>query len=144
MKNVPKLYTDPDFDIMKSDWTNWPMFSMPFFSNLFHTHGGEVTVWEEPNEVVVEAAAPGISPENVEMNFTKGVLTIRAEKKEEKADEKKKFYQRSNASYVYRLTVPGEIDEKVEPKAQLKDGMLQVRFKKNERSVPKKIHVQKG
>ena len=134
-QQYPQKYSD--FDITNWDWP----FRFPIM-NMAATPSTEISVWEEEKEVVVEAATPGIKPEEVEMTFDKGVLLIRASKKEEKIDKAKKFYQKSNATFVYRVSVPGEIDEKHEPKATLHDGMLQVRFKKSERAIPKKINIQ--
>lgn len=143
MKNIPQKYTD--FDILSPEWsnnwsTNWPWMPMSLIPH--HTNVSNVSVWEEPNEVIAEAATPGMRPEEIEMNYAKGILTVRAERKEEKADEKRKFYQKSNTSFVYRLSIPGDIDEKSEPKAELKDGMLRIRFKKSEKTAPKKIRIQ--
>lgn len=101
----------------------------------------ELSVWEEKDDVVVEAPLPGIKPNEVDLNFEKGTLTIRASRKEEKEDKDKKYFHKSSSSFVYRLTVPGELDDSVEPEANLNDGVLQVRFKKQQRTLPKKINV---
>jgi HSP20 family protein len=101
----------------------------------------ELSVWEEKDQVVVRAPLPGISPQEVELNFEKGTLTIRAESKEEKEDKDKKYFHKSSSSYVYRISVPGELDDSIEPEANLDKGMLFVRFKKQQRTTPKKIQV---
>jgi HSP20 family protein len=101
----------------------------------------DLSVWEDKEHVVVEAPLPGIKPEDVELNFEKGMLTIRAERKEEKEEKEKKYYHKSSSSFVYRLTVPGELDETAEPEAKLTNGVLHVCFKKQKRLAPKKITV---
>lgn len=101
----------------------------------------DLSVWEDKEDVVVEAPLPGIKPGEVDLNYEKGTLTIRAERKEEKEDKEKKYFHKSASSFVYRLTVPGELDETIEPEAKMSEGVLQVRFKKQKRSLPKKIHV---
>ncbi len=124
----------------------WPWegpFSRSFFPSLRNLiPSTELSVWEEKDDVVVEAGLPGIKAGEVDLSFEKGVLTIRAERKEEKEEKERKYFQKSSSTFVYRLSVPGELDETVEPKANLSNGVLQVRFKKQKRSVPKKINVQ--
>jgi len=137
--NLPQKYSD--FDIANWDWP-FGSFRFPMTNFPTMTASPEISVWEEDKDVVVEMATPGVKAEDVEMTMEKGILLVRANKKEEKADKTKKYYQKSSSSYVYRVSIPGEIDEKQEPKATMKDGMLQVRFKKSERTMPKKINVQ--
>jgi hypothetical protein len=64
------------------------------------------------------------------ISYERGVLTIQATKKEEKEDKEKKFFQKSSSSFVYHLTVPGNIDEKVVPKAEISNGLIKVVFAK--------------
>lgn len=134
MKKVPEKHVDAD--IFNIGWPSW--LQIPSFHK---SHMSNVAIWEEPKEVIVEAAAPGMAPDDIEMHFSKGILTIRGQRKEEKSDEKKKFYQHSDSNFVYSLTIPGEVDEKLEPTAELKEGILKVRFKKKANTAPKKIPV---
>lgn len=132
MKNVPQKHESAD--LFNFAWPSW-FHQTPFF------HKSNVAIWEEPKEVIVEAAAPGMLPGDIEMDFSKGMLTVRGQRKEDKSDEKKKFFQHSDSSFVYHLTVPGDVDEKSEPTAELKDGMLTIRFKKKSAVARKKIPV---
>jgi HSP20 family protein len=120
----------------------WPFSEWPFhpLSRHFLPSSG-LSVWEEKDNVVVEAALPGIGPGEAELTYERGILTIRGNKKEEKQDKERKYYQKSSSSFVYRLSVPGELDETAEPEAKLTDGVLQVRFKKHHRAAPRKINV---
>lgn len=142
MKNVPQKYSesDPIFDLMSLDWP-FGTFRVPM-----HTHtplsSSDISVWEENKHVVVQVAVPGVKSDDVEITVEKGVLLVRANKKEEKTDKDKKYYQKSSSSFVYRVAIPNEIDESQEPKATLKDGLLEIHFKKSDRSIPKKIPVQ--
>ena len=139
MSQLPQKYSD--FDILNLDWPFSGSHFPAMTTNTAH-HTPEISVWDEDKDVVVEAATPGMKPEDIEMTFEKGVLLIRANRKEEKSDKVKKYYQKSSSSYVYRVSIPHDVDEKHEPKATMKDGMLQIRFKKSERALPKKISVQ--
>ena len=140
MPNMPQKYLDFDISNMDMPFGDFRFPSMNF--PAMSTHAPEISIWEEDKNVVVEVATPGVKPEDVEMTVEKGILLIRAHRKEEKTDKSKKYYQKSSSSFVYRISIPHEIDEKCEPKATLKDGMLQVHFKKSEHKSPKKINVQ--
>lgn len=94
---------------------------------------------EDDKKVYVKAAVPGIEAKDIEITYNKGILSIRAESSEKV--EKKKVIRQSRQSYVYQLTVPGDIDEKVEPEAKCKNGMMTVTFIKSAKVQPKKIAI---
>ena len=100
-----------------------------------------VSISEDEKHVYVQAALPGVSPDDVEMTFDKGTLWIKGEKKEEEEDKKKKFYRKATSSFSYRVVVPGEIDLGKDPEAESKDGMMTVTFTKHPKAQPKKIAV---
>lgn len=100
-----------------------------------------LSVYEDANNVYVEAALPGIRPEEIEMTFDKGVLWVKAEKKELEKDKSKKFYRKAIHSFSYRVAVPGNIDESKQPDATCKEGVLLVKFVKTQKTQPKRIPV---
>ena len=112
-----------------------------FWPNLSHMNASDLSVYEDDNCIVVEAALPGIKRDEVEVVFHKGVLTIRANKREEIEDKKRKYYKKSNQTFVYRLLVPGDIDETQETKAQLENGIMKISFQKQKKEQPKKINI---
>lgn len=133
----------------KSFWS-FPRFRHPFslFENIeddwdLHefTSPSGLSISEDNEHVYVEAALPGISPDEIEMIFDKGVLWIKAEKKEESEDKKKKFYRKAMSSFSYRIAVPGDIDESKQPDAVCQKGILKVTFSKNRSGPSKKIPV---
>src|ERR1700722_7347174 len=93
-----------------------------------------LSVSEDEKNVYVEAALPGIKPDEIEMTFDKGVLWIKAEKKEEEKDRGKKFYRKAVSSFSYRIAVPGNIDEGKQPDAGCKNGVLRVVFPKTQKA----------
>ena len=103
-----------------------------------------LSVYEDKDSVYVEAALPGLKAEEIEMTFEKGILWIKAEKKEEIEDKSKKFYRKATSNFSYRVAVPGDVDENREPEAVYSDGMLQVIFSKSKKNEPKKILIKKG
>jgi HSP20 family protein len=133
---------------------SFPTFRFPF--SLFE-EGGEgdflehfndssgLSVSEDEKYVYVEAALPGIKSEDIEMTFENGALWIRAEKKEELEDNKKKFYRRAMSAFSYRVAIPADVDEAKPPEAICKNGVLKVTFlKKKQKEKPKKISIKSG
>ncbi len=135
--------------VPRSVWS-FPTLKFPF--SLFEEGdeegwGGEfsdlsgLSVSEDEQNVYVEAAVPGIRVEEVELTFEKGILWIKAEKKEESADKGKKYYRKATSSFSYRVAVPGNIDENRQPEATMKEGMIQVAFAKTQKTQSKKIPI---
>ncbi len=100
----------------------------------------QLDVYETENEVVVKANVAGVNDEKVNLTCEKGVLTIGAEASEEH-HEGKKYYQKATRSYSYRVAVPGNIDMKAEPRAEVDKGVVTVTFAKAPEDKPKKIAV---
>jgi HSP20 family protein len=107
-----------------------------FFAPL---SSSDLSVYEDKQNIVVEASMPGLSSEEIDVTFHKGTLMIRGSKKEEKEDKDKKYYRRANRTYSYRITVPGNVDENTEPVASYKNGIMRVHFPKQQAAGPKRI-----
>lgn len=133
--------------LSQSSFWRFPMISFPSWmewmedreellptSNLLNG----LSVSEDDKHVYVEAAVPGVDPKDVDVTFSKGVLTVKGEKKEE---EKGKTYLRhATRSFFYRVT-PGDVDPKKEPQATYKNGVMTITFAKVPEAKPKKIPV---
>jgi HSP20 family protein len=100
----------------------------------------QLDVYETESDVVVKANVAGVDDDKVDITFEKGVLTISAEEIEE-SPEGKKYYQKASRSYSYRVAVPGNIDSKVDPEAEIKKGVVTIRFAKADEAKPKKIAI---
>jgi HSP20 family protein len=120
-----------------------------YFSNLFEElerfkTGGKdqgLTIYDEKNNIVIEAAMPGLKSEEIEINLNKGTLWIKGAKKEETTDKDKKFYSKSTRSFSYSIALPEQVDESQEPEATYKDGILKITFKKAKISEAKRINI---
>lgn len=122
--------------------SQWPdLWDDDFFSNA---GGRDLDVYETEDEVVVKANVAGVSEEEIDITFEKGVLWIKADKTEEEEDKKKKHYSKSSWSYSYKVAVPGTIDYNKEPKAEVENGVVTIEFTKAESSKPKKLTVKKA
>ena len=118
----------------------WP-FREFFPSMKSFAQSTGISMWEEEGDIVVEAALPGIDKGEIDLTFERGVLTICAQKTEKTEDKNRKYYQKSERSFMYTTHIPGELDENIEPQANLENGILQIRFKKHKRTAPRKIEV---
>ncbi|NGX45673.1 MAG: 18 kDa heat shock protein [Chlamydiae bacterium] len=115
---------------MDDDW-NLHEFSNP----------SGLSVSEDDDHVYIEAAIPGIKSDEIDLSFSNGILWIKAEKKEEIEDKKKKFYRKAMSAFSYRIAVPGDIDESKEPEAFCKNGVLKVLFSISRKELSKKIPI---
>ena len=124
------------FSVLENIEDDWDLHDFSSPSGL--------SVSEDDYHVFVEAALPGIRPEEIDMIFEKGILWIKAEKKEESEDKKKKYYRKALSTFSYQVAVPGDIDETKQPDATCKNGILRVAFAKKTAGPSKKIPIKEG
>lgn len=103
-----------------------------------------LSVSEDDKHVHIEAAVPGIDPDDIEVTFDKGTVWIRGQAREEEKDKKRKYYRQAAKAFSYRIAVPGDIDPNAKPEAACKNGMVMVTFPKSASSMPQKITVKRG
>jgi len=99
-------------------------------------------VFEDKDDVVVKAELPGMDKENIEVNLTDHMLTIKGEKKKEAEVKEENYYrsERSYGSFVRNIELPKAVHaDKV--KASFKNGILEVRAPKTEEAKSKEIKV---
>ena len=100
-----------------------------------------VNAAETKDEFTVTAELPGMKPEDVSVDFTDGMLTIRGEKvneKTEKEDDRTYYmWERRFGTFQRTLPFPGGIDDK-KIAAEFKDGVLTVNLPKTEEVKPKR------
>ena len=103
-----------------------------------------VNVAETKDECTVSAELPGMKSEDVSVDFTDGMLTIRGEKLDEhttKEDDRTIYmWERRFGSFQRTLPFPGGIDDK-KVAADFKDGVLTVRLPKVEEVKPKRQSI---
>ena len=100
-----------------------------------------VNLAETKDEFTVTAELPGMALENIAVDFTDGMLTIRGEKidaRTEKEDEKTYYmWERRFGTFQRTLPLPGGIDD-MKISAVFKDGVLTVHMPKAEEAKPKR------
>lgn len=89
------------------------------------------------DSIVVKAIVAGVPKKNVEVEIEDGVLTIKAEVKDE--SETKNEYRSSSYQYYYTTALSGGQWEKAE--ATVEDGVVKVEIPKAESARPRKIAI---
>jgi HSP20 family protein len=104
-----------------------------------------LSVYETDDQVIVEAKVPGVSEEEIDIDYQDRNLVIRAshqESEEEKKGKKVVYRSFSESNYAYSAQIPCPIDPK-RIKAGLSKGILTVKLDKAEEAKPTKIKVEK-
>lgn len=94
-------------------------------------------IHETDKAIVVEAVVAGVPKKDVEVENEDGVLTIKAEVKEETQD--KNEYTKSSYQYYYTTALSGGQWDKAE--ADIVDGIVKVEIPKAESARPRKISI---
>jgi HSP20 family protein len=87
---------------------------------------------ETDRAVTVSAELPGLSENDVQVEFANGVLSIRGEKKAERSDESKFVSERYYGSFERQIPLDGVEEDKAQ--ADFKNGVLTVTLPKSEQS----------
>jgi HSP20 family protein len=126
------------------------------FSTFFDTpttgNGGTGRRWipamdlvETEEHYVLTADLPGLSEEDISLEFDGDVLTLSGERKFEHTERKEGFYrlERATGSFSRSLTLPEGVDPDAVT-ATFDKGVLEVRIPKPEQRKPKKVSIQVG
>src|SRR5918993_3790136 len=94
------------------------------------------------DSLVVEAALPGIAPEDVDITVENGTLTIRAEDRTERNRDEEGWVVReiSHGSVMRTVTLPTGL-EPDQAEATFEHGVLKLRFPKAEQVKPRQIKI---
>ena len=106
-----------------------------------------VDVHEDGDHFYVEAELPGFTKNDVDITLEDGVLTLRAERKEEtKQDGNQRqplHIERRWTRFERSFTLPTAVNES-SVRAALNDGMLTITLDKREEVKPRKIQINAG
>lgn len=82
---------------------------------------------ETEKEFRLTAELPGMTEEDIELNLSQEVLTLRGEKKEEKVEDDKGWYrmERQYGSFSRSIPLPAEVDSAA-IEATMKNGVLKI------------------
>jgi HSP20 family protein len=94
------------------------------------------------NEIVVEAALPGIKPEDVEISVLGDTLTISGSHRDEQSRDEEGYTYREirRGSFTRTVTLPGNLRTDAAT-ASFDNGMLTLRIPKAEEARPRQIRI---
>ena len=120
-------FTRP-FSLMRDGGANW---SSP-----------AIDMYQTDNEVVVKAAVPGFKADEVQINVTGDVLTIKGESKheEEKKDRSWQIREHRWGAFERSITLPTGVTSD-RATADFENGILSITLPKSEKVKPKTITV---
>lgn len=128
----PSVWPSSIFD---EDFFEWPEISSDRGLNIYETD----------DNVVVEAALPGIPEDKVDVTVEGNVLTISGnhDATEEEKSEKKVVYKSSRqTSFSYSTSLPRMVDGS-KAQAEVENGVVTINIPKSEEEKPKRIEVKK-
>ena len=101
-----------------------------------------VDMYQTDNEVVVKAALPGIKADELQLNVTGEVLTIKGETKQENETKEKAYHIREQrwGTFERSIVLPTEVVAD-KAKADFENGILTITLPKAEEVKPKTINI---
>jgi len=101
-----------------------------------------VDIAEDDKAYLIKAEVPEVEKNDIKVTLERSILTISGERKAEKEEKGKRFHriERSYGSFVRSFTLPDDADAE-HVSADFKNGILNVRVQKTEKSKPKQIDV---
>ncbi len=105
-----------------------------------------INLSEDTEAVYVEALAPGVDPDTIQLSVVGNTLSIAGEKRRVAGDVNPEAFHRSERAtgkFVRHIALRVAVDENT-VKAEYKYGLLTVRLPKTEKAKPKQIAVQVG
>lgn len=108
----------------------------------FLTQRPRVDVKERSNDIVVTAEVPGLKPEDLDIEITNDVLTLRANQSKETEADDNGFYRHEivRGSFVRQIRLPCPVDVE-RAKADYRDGMLTVTMPKGSQERGRKLSL---
>jgi HSP20 family protein len=125
--------------MMEDFWNTDNFFEKPFFN-------GEklpaVNIRETKDNYEVEVAVPGFKKDDFKVTTENGLLTISAETKFEKNEEKENYTRQefSCSSFARSFSLPENVVEE-DISANYHDGLLKIELKKSVKNLPPKKEV---
>jgi len=101
-----------------------------------------VDIFENKDEIVLEAELPGMNREDFELTIENNVLTLRGERRFEKKDEADNYHrvERAYGSFTRSFTLPQTVSGDGAA-AEYKNGVLRVVLRKREEVKARRIEI---
>jgi HSP20 family protein len=107
--------------------------------------GPALNVYEEGDQLTVEAQLPGIKSDDLDINVEQGVLTISGQTTSHEERKERNYFVREHKSgrFSRSLRLPATYDAE-HCTASFEDGVLRLVFPKSEAAKPRRIQVNGG
>lgn len=107
--------------------------------------GLPLDVVEDEDGFTVKASLPGVKPEDVEVTFNKGLLSIRGEMKDESETTQGQYHLRERrfGAFSRAISLPSSVKAD-DIQAAYEDGILTLKMPKSEEVKPKRIEIKPG
>lgn len=104
-----------------------------------------VDIYENKDNIVLEAELPGIKPEDVNISIENNILTLSGERRFEKKDESDNFHrvERGYGSFTRSFTLPPTVSAE-NAAAEFDNGILRLTLAKREEAKPRRIEIKAG
>jgi HSP20 family protein len=99
-------------------------------------------VYQTPEAVVVKALAPGIAPDNLDITFERGVLTLHGSMPAPKVEQNWRWYVREigYGEFTRAISLPIEVDAE-HAQATFEHGVLTLTLPKAQTAKPRQIRI---
>ena len=101
-----------------------------------------VDIFENKDEIVLEAELPGMNREDFDLTIENNVLTLRGERRFEKRDEADNYHrvERAYGAFTRSFTLPQTVSAE-NAAAEYKNGVLRVTLRKREEVKARRIEI---
>ncbi|HEX6729100.1 MAG TPA: Hsp20/alpha crystallin family protein [Pyrinomonadaceae bacterium] len=101
-----------------------------------------VDIFENKDQIVVEAELPGMKQEDFDLSIENNVITLRGERRFEKSQETDNYHrvERSYGAFTRSFTLPQTVSGEGAT-AEYNNGVLRVTLPKREEAKPRRIQV---
>jgi HSP20 family protein len=99
-------------------------------------------IYEDEEGVSLRFELAGVDPNDVEVRFENGVLTVKGERKLEREDKRENYHrvERQYGTFTRAFSLPGTVDaERI--RAESKNGVLTIALPKKAEAKPRAIQV---
>lgn len=101
-----------------------------------------VDIIEDDKEYLIKAELPEVKKEDVKVRVEDGILYLSGERRFEKDEKGRRYHrvERAYGSFTRSFVLPEDVDSK-HVSAEFKDGVLNVRVKKDPDAGPKSVEI---
>jgi HSP20 family protein len=106
--------------------------------------GLKADIYKKDDSLVIKAELPGVDKNDVQIDLSDRILTIKGERKSDNKIKEESYYRRETSfgKFERAFTLPVDVNSD-QVKAEYKDGLLKIEIPKPEGQKPKQISIRK-